>query len=259
MLLRLCLSLAFSLPWFASCPKGGLSAWSEDAERTPPSPARPFAVGERLTYSVEWGFIKAGTASLTIEGIEAVGGRDCYRIVSLANSSPTFSVFFKVEDRVVSYTDTVDLSTCRYEKHLQEGRFRANQVVDFDQEAGKAIYPDGREYPLSPQARDALATLYYVRSLKLEVGKSVYVDNHTDRVNYPLEVKVLRRERVKVGAGAFDCLVVEPVLKYSGIFENKGKLTVWVTDDQRRIPVLMRSKILIGAISAVLEEVGTVG
>jgi hypothetical protein len=62
-----------------------------------------------------------------------------------------------------------------------------------------------------------------------------------------------------VGAGAFDCLVVEPVLKYSGIFENKGKLTVWVTDDQRRIPVLMRSKILIGAISAVLEEVGTVG
>jgi hypothetical protein len=52
---------------------------------------------------------------------------------------------------------------------------------------------------------------------------------------------------------------VEPVLKYPGIFENKGKLTVWVTDDQRRIPVLMRSKILIGAISAVLEEVGTVG
>lgn len=155
--------------------------------------------------------------------------------------------------------DTADLNTRRYEKHLQEGRFKADQVVDFDQERGKAIYSDGREFPLTPQARDVLASLYYVRTLNLEVGKSVYVENHTDRVNYPLEVRILRRERVRVRAGVFDCVVVEPVLRYPGIFEHKGKLTVWLTDDVNRIPVLMRSKIVIGSISAVLEKVSSGG
>ena len=70
-----------------------------------------------------------------------------------------------------------------------------------------------------------------------------------------MEVRVIGRQKIKVPAGRFDCVVVEPILKAGGIFKNKGRLVIWLTDDDRRMPVLMRSKVLIGSISVVLQEV----
>ena len=76
----------------------------------------------------------------------------------------------------------------------------------------------------------------------------------TDKKNYPLIIKVHARERVKVDAGEFDCLVVEPILRGPGIFTQKGRLMVWLTDDERRMPVLMKSKVAIGHVAAVLKS-----
>jgi hypothetical protein len=67
-------------------------------------------------------------------------------------------------------------------------------------------------------------------------------------------VKVLRKEHVRVHAGEFDCIVVQPVLRYPGLFEQKGKLTIWLTDDAKKMPVMMRSKVVIGSINAALKE-----
>jgi len=72
---------------------------------------------------------------------------------------------------------------------------------------------------------------------------------------YPLVVHVLKREKIKVPAGKFDCLVVEPFLRGPGIFISKGKkLVVWLTADERRIPVRMRSEVFIGHVSAELTD-----
>jgi len=65
---------------------------------------------------------------------------------------------------------------------------------------------------------------------------------------------VLGRERVKVPAGEFDCVAIEPMLNAGGIFKNKGRLVIWITDDARRMPVLMRSKVTIGSVSVLLVE-----
>jgi hypothetical protein len=99
-----------------------------------------------------------------------------------------------------------------------------------------------------------LSAFYYVRTQPLEIGKSLFIDNHADKKNYPLEVKVIRKERIEVEAGTFDCLVVEPILQASAIFEQKGSLTVWLTDDHIRMPVLMKSKVVIGSIATELTE-----
>ncbi|MEW6684947.1 MAG: DUF3108 domain-containing protein [Candidatus Edwardsbacteria bacterium] len=214
----------------------------------------PFQVGERLVYSIEWGPIKAGKGSFEIVGIIPLKGKDCYHVVSYAWSNPTFSFFYKVEDRVESFMEVEKLYTRKFEKHIREGNFKTDVIVDFDQEKGKAIYSDEKVFPLIEEARDALASLYYTRTLPLKVGESIYINNHTDRTNYPLEIKIHRKEQVETKVGTFDCIVVEPVLRYSGLFEQKGKLTVWLTDDGLRIPVLMKSKIIIGSIKAVLEE-----
>ena len=223
---------------------------------------RAFGVGERLEFSVGYGVIKAGTAVMEIPEIVKLDGRKCYHIVSTAKSNKFFSVFFKVDDKVESFMDVHGLFSLRYDKHLREGKFKADISMIFDQENHLAIYNSGKDtFEVAEYAQDVLSAFYFVRTQELTVGKSIFVDNHTDKKNYPLEVKVLRKERVKVDAGEFDCVVVEPLLKTPGIFKQKGSLTIWLTDDETKMPVLMKSKVIIGSISTELisYKLGKVG
>ena len=223
---------------------------------------RAFGVGERLEFSVGYGVIKAGTAVMEIPEMVKLNGRKCYHIVSTAKSNKFFSVFFKVDDKVESFMDVHGLYSLRYDKHLREGKFRADISMIFDQKNHLAIYNSGKDtFDVAEYAQDVLSAFYFVRTQELTVGKSIFVENHTDKKNYSLEVRVLRKERRKVEAGEFDCVVVEPILKTPGIFEHKGSLTVWLTDDEVKMPILMKSKVIIGSISTELisYKLGEVG
>jgi hypothetical protein len=221
----------------------------------------PFGVGEKLSFEIKYGFVSAGTAILGIPRTVMERGRECYHIVSLAESNSFFSVFFTVKDVAESFLDVRELIPLRFEKRLREGDFRSQDLVLFDHERHVAHYPrkNDRVVPISYGAQDILSSLYYVRMMDLEVGRSVFIENHADKKNYPLEIKVLRKERVSVPAGEFDCTVVEPVMKGSGLFSHKGRLTVYLADNEARIPVLMKSKVVIGSISAVLTDVDYAG
>jgi len=221
-----------------------------------------FGVGERLEFSVGYGIIKAGTGVMEVPEIVRFNGKRCYHIVSTAKSNKFFSVFFKVDDKVESYMDVHQLYSHGFDKHLREGKFKADVSMVFDQENHLAMYNNSQDtFSVPPNVQDVLSAFYFLRTQDLKVGQSIFVDNHTDRKNYPLEVKVLRKERVKVPAGTFDCVVVEPILKASGIFKHKGSLTVWLTDDEIKMPVLMKSKVVIGSISTELisYKLGEVG
>lgn len=216
-------------------------------------PNSSFGVGERLEFSITYGPIVAGNAVMQVKEITRYNKHKCFRLISTAKSSKFFSFFFKVDDRVESLMDVYGLYSLHFEKHLREGKYRADRYVDFDQKKHLA-FADGDTIPIQEYVQDALSSLYYVRTMNLQVGNSVFVENHSDKKNYSMEVKVLRRERVRVPAGEFDCLVVEPMLRASGIFKHKGKLTVWLTDDQFKIPVLMKSKVTVGSIASELKK-----
>lgn len=213
----------------------------------------PFGAGEKLVFSVQYGLVTAGEATLEIRNLAALGGRPCYRIVSDARTNDFFTKFFSVKDRYESYMDTTSLYSLRYEKHLREGKYKHDDAVDFNQSTHRAVYKD-KTVPIPPRTQDVLSALYYVRTLPLEVGQSISVANHTDGKNYPLIIKVLGREHVKVDAGEFDCIIVEPILRGPGVFTQQGRLTVWLTDDKRRMPVLMKSKVVIGHVAAILKS-----
>ncbi len=216
--------------------------------------------GEKMEYSIEWKgagitFIKAGTSYMRVDSaLTWARDRRAYHIVNETWSNPTFSFFYRVHDRIESFADHEKLYSLRYQKMLNEGGYHHQESVEFDQERGKAFYSTGQEVDLFPEAKDILISLYWARLFPLEVGKSIYIDNHTDKKNYPLEVKVYKKEMMKTIFGKVECLMVEPVLRTPGLFENKGRLWVWLTNDERKIPVLMKSKILIGSINAVLKE-----
>jgi hypothetical protein len=111
-----------------------------------------------------------------------------------------------------------------------------------------------QEFPLGPNALDELSVLYYVRTLPLIEGRTVFATVFASRKNWELEVKVLRREALDTILGRRETLVVEPLLKFEGIFQQKGRVIVWLTSDAERIPVLMKSEIKIGSFVSTLTQ-----
>jgi len=212
-----------------------------------------FGVNEKLRFDINYGFINAGAASLEVIRLIEYENRPCYQVVSRANSNKFFSTFYKVDDRVESIIDAVGIFSWRFEKNLREGSYQSNRVCSFDQR-NRVVYYKKDTLIIPPFVQDALSVLYYVRTQDLEPGMSLYVDNFTDGKLYPLEVRVLKRETITVKAGTFDCIVVEPLLKTVGVFKHKGKLKVWLTDDRLKMPVLMKSKVLVGSITAELTD-----
>jgi hypothetical protein len=219
-----------------------------------PAPARAFGARESLKFSVQYGFIHAGSAWLEIPEVRRYQGHEVYLLVARAESNAFFSHFYKVRERIESYWDRHGLYSRRYVEDRREGKFRQQTDVVFDPLRNEAIYSNGRTFPVPPRVQDALSAFYYFRTQALPLGGSIVFHYHSSEKSQPLQVRVLGRERVKTPLGTFDCLGIEPILKAGGIFQSSGRLVIWVTDDERRMPVLMKSKVAIGSISVVLVE-----
>ncbi|MCH9032298.1 MAG: DUF3108 domain-containing protein [candidate division Zixibacteria bacterium] len=210
-----------------------------------------FGVGERLEFSINYGFINAGSAMMeTLEMVEWEG-RPCYHIRTLAKSNSFFSSFFPVNDTVLTIMDAVGLYSWHFEKKLKEGSYSSDRIYTFDHINKRAFYQNDT-IPIPSFIQDALSSLYYVRTLDLKVGESVFVDNFSSGKVSKLEIKALRRETIETQAGEFDCIVVEPLMQAAGVFKHDGRLTVWLTNDKLKMPVMMKSKALVGSISAEL-------
>jgi hypothetical protein len=245
-------SLAASAPFRLADPRARAI---QQFRRLHPYLKTALRVGERLTFSVRYGPIRGGEATIEIPGLEFVDGDSCYHLLTTAQSNDVFSTFFFVRDRVESFASTELLQPRRFEKHLREGDYQADVVVRLDPVNHIAIYDDSTIVETRPGTHDILTAFFSARARVLEPGMTFNLDCHADRKNYPLRTQVLRRERVEVPVGTFDCVVVEPMLRTPGLFKQEGTLTIWLTDDSRHIPVQMKSKLPIGSISVVLTDV----
>ena len=214
----------------------------------------PFKQGESLKFSVQYGVIHAGTAWLEVPEEKKVKGKETLLLLARAESNKFFSVFYKVRNRIESTWDREGQSSLKYTENRREGGHKARSEINFDYSVHQAHYDNGATYPIPPQVQDALSSFYFTRYQALPVGGSIVFDYHASRKTKPLEVKVLGREQVKTPAGTFDCIALEPILKAGGIFKKTGRLVIWITDDERRMPVLMKSKVSIGSISVILQE-----
>lgn len=221
-----------------------------------PAPVRPVRVGEYLRFSVRYGIISAGDAILEVPEVRQWQGRPVFTLVARAESNKFFSTFYKVRNRIESFWDTTGYFSRRFYENRREGGYREQSEIHFDYDRGEAIYSkDGQTIAIPANCQDALSSFYYTRTQALPLGGSVIFDYHASHKSQPIEVRVLGRQKVDTPAGTFNCVVIEPILKAGGIFKNQGRLVIWLTDDERRMPVMMKSKVTIGSISVVLTEV----
>ncbi len=235
----------------------GLAAGAPAVESSFGADHVPFGHGERLVYSIGWYNIVGGTAELAVEERE-YRGAPVYRIMSLAKSNAFVSMFFPVEDRIESLIDRDTLGSLRLDVKQHQGKRRKTRLTEFDQVNHVATMIKNGErktFDIPQDAQDSLSCLYYFRSLpRFDVGDTVTIDVHESSKNWRLAIVGLNRERIKTAAGEFATIRTRAEVEFEGVFLDRGEVHVWFTDDDRRLPVRMDSKIKIGEISAKLIE-----
>jgi hypothetical protein len=214
----------------------------------------PWKIGEYFQFSIDWNGLNGGSSLMQVQNIQRMDGHRVYRVITKTESNSFVSKFYKVRDRAESYLDAESLFTRRFVKHLREGGYKKDIDVRFDQGARRASYDDGTSVDVPPRVHDVLSAFYYVRTKPLPSGGTIVIPTHDNKKSYEMEVKVHERERIEVPAGKFDCVMVEPILKSEGVFKSKGSIYVWLTDDDRRIPVLVKSKVPTGSIAVSLTD-----
>lgn len=216
---------------------------------------RAFGPGEEASYSLDYGVINAGEGTFYVMPMIDYHGSHCFHLRTRARSNRFFSAVFRVRDQADSFMDADSLHTRYFNKRLREGDFRRDTEIHFDQEAGKAYFPDGKENDIEPGTQDVLSAFFRVRTMDLEPGMEFDLPTHGDNEMYPLRVKVLRREELDTQIfGRVQCLVVQPFLSDDGLFKHEGDLLLWMTDDERKVPVKMRANVPVGAIEATLKS-----
>ncbi len=253
------LILSLSLLLFLALPAGSVDSGFFQPSPSGASPVRPpFADGERFVYHISWLTILAGTAVLEAGRSTTSDSRPGFRFLAAAQSSPLVTRFYPVDNRVESRVDAATLLPQRMSFRRREGRRKNDFEYTFHHAAGTvAVVKDGRTDVLTiPNGtQDAISCLYYVRSaLPMTPGASLVMNVHHDKKNYKLEVRVEALETLKGPWGTVETARVLAIMPFQGIFLNQGDIRVWFTTDERRIPVMMKAKVIIGSVVAKLVE-----
>lgn len=235
-------ALALLLAGIAAVPAAAVQAALD-----PPIATRaplPFGPGERAEYQVKLGGIGVGRGSMEVLGQEVVQGEQTLHArLRVHGGVPWLGA--RVDDKFESWIDVDGLFSRRFKQDQHELRFRRNRVYDFFPEARTYRRVDNGEVGTLPTDRplDDVAMLYYARTLPLRIGDTYTLNRYFKADGNPVVLRVLRRETVRVPAGTFETVVVQPIIKTDGLFGEGGKAEVYFTDDARRIMVMMKSEI----------------
>ena len=210
----------------------------------------PFDKGEKLTFDVKFSGIKVGTGRMEVMGVTDVRGREAWHTrFTVKGGIP----LYKVNDRLESWIDTRTFESLRFVQDLEEGRRDKERSYEIYPE--RSTYSEKGEVEHAPSVEDPLddaAFMYFVRTIPLEVGKTYEFNRYFRPDRNPVQIRVLRKATVKVPAGTFETIVIQPVIKSKGIFSEKGHAEMYLTDDSRRLLVQMKTDLSIGSLNLYL-------
>jgi hypothetical protein len=214
----------------------------------------PWAAGENLEFTVRLAGINSGIGSMQVLGIDTLRGRAAWRLhFNIKGSTPLG--LYHVDDSYESWMDVESLNSLRFEQNLYEGGKR--RIRNYDIYPSRAVFhkEGDQERPSVPDPLDDASFFFFVRTLPLEVGKEYTFAKYFDPKANPVIIKVLRKDTVDVPAGHFVTVVLQPTIKTNGLFSQDGHAEIWLSDDDRRILVQMKSHFSIISLGLELKKV----
>lgn len=219
--------------------------------------AFPFNVGERLEYDLSWAGIKAGITIFEVVEIKDVRGREAYHLSSQSRTTGFVSKFYEIDEKANAYLDKKNL----YSLGIRIDERRKDQVrkkeVLFDQDAHRAVYTKNGEisnHEIGAAIQDSLSSFYYLRTRDLSPGDELKISTFENGTSYEITAKALQREKISVPAGTFDAIKIHLLIRYKEEFKEKGETLIWLSDDDFKIPVIIKTQTNAGYITAKLTK-----
>ena len=211
-----------------------------------------FKPGEKLEYVLHYGIMNAGMATLELKEADAdLAGRKLLHAVGEGHSAGAFKAFYKVNDLYESRFDKDGVFPWVFTRRVEEGGYKISQDYSFLQHRHKVTTQEQKTFDIPAHAQDMISAFYYARTWDLSnltEGQEFTVDLFMDNENWPLKMKYVGRETIKIRNGKYRCLKFQPMVQKGRIFKSNDDLNVWISDDGNRIPILVQAKILVGSI-----------
>jgi hypothetical protein len=217
-----------------------------------------YKAGEELRYRIHYGVIDAGEAILKVKTSDKkVNGRSLLHVEGTGRSLGAFDWFFKVRDKYESYIDEKGVFPWLFVRRVYEGGYEINQDYTFMQHKKKVDNGAGKTYIVPENVQDMISAFYYARTLNFDNAKKgdIYtITTFCDDTLYNLKIKYIGRETISLRKGKFRCMKFVPVVQTGRIFKHEEDLSVWITDDKNKIPILAKAKIWVGSIKMEVVE-----
>ncbi len=217
-----------------------------------------FKPGEKLTYRVHYGIIDAGEAVLEIKDSPyTFENRDAYYAVGTGKSLGAFDLFFKVRDKYETYIDKKGVFPWYFKRRVDEGGYKISQDYTFDHSEGEVSTQKEETHEIPMGVQDMISAFYYARTFdfsKIKKGDIFEIPTFVDDELFNLKIKYQGKETIRIRDGKFKALRFVPVLQEGRIFKDEEDLNVWISDDNNKIPLLVRSKLVVGSVKMELTD-----
>jgi len=233
-------------------------------QATPDSGAQrakpPFGIGELLEYDIKFSGkptlgreIHVGTGSMEVLPMDTVRGKETWHTMfRLSGGIP----FYRVNDKYEAWADAHTLASLRFFQDIDEGSYEPKRHYEIFPERREFIEGDKPPQESVEHPVDDGFLLYFIRTIPLRVGLDTAINDYFKADRNPIRIKVVRREKVKVPAGEFNAIVIEPTIKTNGIFKEGGKASIWLSDDENHIMLQMKSRVSsLGSLNVYLKSV----
>ena len=219
---------------------------------------KAFQSGEILRYRISYGFVDAGEAVLEVKNTDKKGAnRDLLHVKGTGRTLGGFNSFFKVVDTYESFIDKKGVFPWYFVRRVDEGGYKINQDYTFLQDKQKVYTGEKKEFKKNLGIQDMISSFYYARTLNFKTMKKndtfefkCFMDDEV----FLLKVKFVGDEVIHIRKGKFNCHKFVPVIQTGRLFKHESDVNFWITNDENRIPILVKAKIPVGVIKMHLVE-----
>lgn len=207
--------------------------------------------GEKLTFRAHYGLINAATIKMTVDAATSkISNRTAYAMKVEGETLKSFDWAYKVRDKFQSWVDNESIAPLRYAKTVRENKYFDEDLVIYMHDKKKLRNPEG-ELTIPAYTQDIASALYYARNLDLQnatVNQEFPIDIYLDNTVYNLSFTYLGKETIKTDLGKVKCIKLRPKLVVDRVFKSSNDMTVWVSDDDNKIPIRVQSAIQVGSV-----------
>ncbi len=228
-----------------------LSTYAQDIFTPPIKPVAAFKTGEILTYQIRYGIIVAGITTLLLEE-EVYNQKHVFHATAIGQTTGMANTLYGVRDIYESWFDKKTNLPYKQVRSIREGRYSNYNEVTYDRKRNTVNSQLSGEHVVPEKILDLTSTFYYLRRLdfsNMNEGEVIFVNMYFADEIFPFRLKYIGKDNVRTKFGKISCFKISPVVEVGRMFKAKDDLTIWFTDDDNRLPVLVRMDIrLVGDV-----------